>query len=110
MHLDASAQATISLLSRRPKLADSPSRKQERRRYARVDLNLTASVSVEEQAWSGRCTNLSAGGALLWLDAERQLSDTFLLHLVMPALGGAVLATRGPLAEATCPCCIRRSP
>jgi c-di-GMP-binding flagellar brake protein YcgR len=68
-------------------LADSPSRRQERRRFARIDLSLSASVSVSEQSWTARCLNLSAGGALLRLDSERQLPETFLLHLVLPVLG-----------------------
>jgi hypothetical protein len=86
MNFSGSFEAASSIV-RRPRLAESPSRKLERRRYARMDLSLLASVSVSEQSWSGRCLNLSAGGALLRMDAERQVPETFLLHLVMPALG-----------------------
>jgi PilZ domain len=86
MNLSGNFQSS-SALPRRLRLSDSPSRPTERRRFARVDMNLSASVSVSEQAWHGQCLNLSIGGALLRLEAERQLPDTFLLHLVLPIVG-----------------------
>lgn len=72
---------------RLPRFDEAADRRMERRRYLRRDINLAASVSVDEQAWNARCLNLSAGGALLKLEVERLVPETFLLHLVLPVLG-----------------------
>lgn len=86
MKLSGNFQSS-SAVPRRPRLSDSPSKPTERRRFVRMDMSLTASVSVSEQSWHGQCLNLSIGGALLRMESERQLPDTFLLHLVLPIVG-----------------------
>lgn len=86
MDCDAGLQTVVTHL-RRPRVEDLPGHGLERRRFARADLSLAAWVSVDEQSVGAHCLNLSAGGALLRLDEPRELPETFLLHLVMPALG-----------------------
>jgi hypothetical protein len=67
--------------------ADMPRSNLERRRYPRLDLNLSAFVNIAERSFSARCLSLSAGGARLKLDSTLELPEQFLLHLVMPVLG-----------------------
>jgi PilZ domain len=81
------ADLQSNILELRGKLTDVPAKGIERRRYPRIDLNLSAYVNVAERSFCARCLSLSAGGALLRLDASLDLPEAFLLHLVMPVLG-----------------------
>ena len=86
MQVDASVARTnvVELRGRDP---DAAGPGLERRRYPRIDVNLSASVSVADRSFSARCLSLSAGGARLELEASVGLPECFLLHLVMPVLG-----------------------
>jgi hypothetical protein len=86
MQVDASVART-NVVELRGRGADTARTGRERRRYARVDLNLSAFVNIAERSFCARCVNLSAGGALLKLDSNPELPEEFLLHLVMPVLG-----------------------
>jgi len=86
MQVDASAART-NVVELRGRASDSPGSDRERRRYPRIDLNLSAFVNVAERSFSARCLSLSAGGARLKLDANLELPEEFLLHLVLPVLG-----------------------
>jgi hypothetical protein len=85
MQVEPTASRT-NVVEIRTKLTDIPLSDRERRRYPRVELNLSAFVNVAERSFCARCLSLSAGGALLKLDASLDLPDEFLLHLVMPVL------------------------
>jgi hypothetical protein len=85
MQVDASvARTNVVEIRRAP---DTARTGRERRRYPRVDLNLSAFVNIAERSFCARCLSLSAGGALLMLDVSPELPGEFLLHLVMPVLG-----------------------
>lgn len=86
MQVDAS-RARTNVVELRGKTADYPRSARERRRYPRVDLDLSATVNVHDRPFGARCLSLSAGGALLKLDLCLELPEAFLLHLVMPVLG-----------------------
>ncbi len=86
MQVEPTASRT-NVVEIRAKLTDIPLSDRERRRYPRVDLNLSAFVNIAERSFCARCLSLSAGGALLKLDCSPELPEEFLLHLVMPVLG-----------------------
>jgi hypothetical protein len=86
MQVDAS-MARTNVVEFRGRATDPPRTDRERRRYPRVDLNLSAYVNVAERSFCARCVSLSAGGALLGLHSSLDLPEEFLLHLVMPVLG-----------------------
>ncbi len=86
MQVDASVART-NVVELRGRVSDTERTARERRRYARVELNLPAFVNVAERSFCARCLSLSAGGAMLKLDSSTDLPEEFLLHLVMPVLG-----------------------
>jgi hypothetical protein len=86
MQVDAGVART-NVVELRGRAVDNPRSDRERRRYPRIDLNLSAFVNVAEHSFAARCLSLSAGGALLKLHACLELPEEFLLHLILPVLG-----------------------
>jgi len=111
MQVEPTASRT-NVVEIRGKLTDIPLSDRERRRYPRVELNLSAYVNVAERSFCARCLSLSAGGALLKLDTSLDLPEEFLLHLVMPVLNDLpvpMIARReGSGKSAACPGSPRR--
>ncbi len=77
--------------------------KLERRRFRRWSLDRAARLSSEEAGYAARCLDVSAGGALLRLQARAEIPERVLLYLFLSTLGGvpAVILARVVAVQGT---------